>query len=134
MVNYQETFAGLPLVNAVVEGIREKKGVNVSILDMTPIENSITSYFVICEGSNNVQVEAISSSIEEITRQRIGEKPIHVEGRANAQWILLDYLDVVVHVFQKPVRNYYSLETLWADAPRTDLPDFDSELNKKLLT
>ncbi len=119
-----ETLAkqtSLDLVKAVIEGIQEKKGENITILDLTAIENTITSYFVICDGDSNIHVDAIADSTEKYVREKVEEKPFHVEGRENAQWILLDYLDVVVHVFQRRTREFYSLETLWADAKREDI-------------
>ncbi len=111
------------LVKAVVSGIQEKKGGNITVLDLRNIENMIAEYFIICEGESNVHVDAVSDSVEEIVRRDAGEKPFHIEGKENAQWILLDYMDVVVHVFQKPVRKFYSLEELWADARRTDVEE-----------
>jgi ribosome-associated protein len=111
------------LLDTVVEGIQERKGVNITILDLTAIENTITSYFVICDGDSNVHVDAISDSVEEYVRMKLSEKPNHIEGRESAQWILLDYFDIVVHVFQRPVRNFYNLESLWADGVRTDVPN-----------
>ena len=111
------------LVNAVVSGIQEKKGGNITVLDLRKIENMIAEYFVICEGESNIHVDAVSDAVEEIVRRDAGEKPFHVEGKENAQWILLDYMNVVVHVFQKPVRRFYSLEELWADAGRTDVEE-----------
>ncbi|WP_026474596.1 ribosome silencing factor [Alkaliflexus imshenetskii] len=125
MIENQENLTTKQLVDAIVEGIQDRKGGNITVLDMTVLENTITSYFVICDGTSNVQVDAIADSVEEYVRENLGEKPFHVEGRTNAQWILLDYLDVVVHVFQRPVREFYSLESLWADAPRTDIPNLD---------
>ncbi|WP_462317161.1 ribosome silencing factor [Marinilabilia sp.] len=116
-----ELLTSKELVNTIVEGIQNKKGTNITILDLRKIENMIAEYFVICEGESNVHVDALSDSVEETVRKDAGEKPFHVEGKQNAEWILLDYLNVVVHVFQKPVRNYYSLEELWADARRTDV-------------
>ena len=121
----QENLTTKKLVDAIVEGMQEKKGANITVLDMSVLENTITSYFVICDGTSNVQVDAIADSVDDYVREHIGEKPIHVEGRSNAQWVLLDYMDVVVHVFQRPVREFYSLESLWADAPRTDVPNLD---------
>ena len=108
-------------VDAVVEGIQEKKGKNITILDLTELEHTITDYFVICEGDSNVHVDAVSDSVEDYIRENLSEKPYHIEGRENAQWILIDYVDVVVHVFQHSVRDFYSLESLWADAKRTDI-------------
>jgi len=123
-INQQVADATHELVNAVVEGIQEKKGVNITVLDLTALENTITSFFVICDGDSNVHVDAISDSVEEYVRKKLSEKPYHIEGRENAQWILLDYLDVVVHVFQRPVRSFYNLEALWDDGIRTDIPNF----------
>ena len=109
------------LVDAVVEGIQEKKGKNIVVLDMTQIDNSICKYFVICDGDSNIHVDAVADSVEEYVRENKGEKPYHIEGRRNAEWILIDYVDVIVHVFQKSVREFYNLEGLWADAKRTDI-------------
>jgi ribosome-associated protein len=119
--NKPEIITSDGLVRAVVEGIQEKKGTNITILDLRNIENMIAEYFVICDGESNVHVDALSDSIEEIVRKNAGEKPFHVEGKQNAEWILLDYLNVVVHVFQRSVRRFYDLEDLWADAERTDI-------------
>ena len=121
--NHAEVISSEQLVEAVVSGIQEKKGGNITVLDLRNIENMIAEYFVICEGDSNVHVDAVSDAVEEIVRRDAGEKPFHIEGKQNAQWILLDYMNVVVHVFQKPVRQFYSLEELWADAGRTDVDE-----------
>lgn len=113
------------LVKAVVEGIQDNKGKSISILDMRGVDGAITDFFVICEGSSNVQVDAIADSVFDKVIEQQGERPLHQEGRANAEWILLDYHDVIVHVFQSHIRSYYNLEGLWSDAKRTDLPDLD---------
>ncbi len=109
------------LVDAIVEGIQEKKGANISILDMRKIDGSVCQFFVLCDGDSNTHVNAIGDSIEDYVREKINDKPLHVEGKQNAEWILVDYVDVVVHVFQKPIRSFYNLEGLWADAKRTDI-------------
>ncbi len=109
------------LVDAVVKGIQEKKGKNIVILDMTKIDNSICRYFVICDGDSNIHVDAVAESVDDYVRENLHEKPFHVEGRENAEWILIDYVDVIVHVFQKSVREFYNLEGLWADAKRTEI-------------
>ena len=119
--NHSEIAASEELVKTVVAGIQERKGGNITVLDLRKIENMIAEYFVICEGDSNIHVDAVSDSVEEIVRRDAGEKPFHVEGRKNAEWILLDYMNVVVHVFRKPVRGFYSLEELWADADRSDI-------------
>jgi len=111
------------LVDAVVEGIQEKKGKSIVVLDMTKIDNSICKYFVICEGDSNIHVDAVADSVDDYVREKLGEKPYHIEGRDNAEWILVDYVDVIVHVFQRSVREFYNLEGLWADAKRTEIED-----------
>jgi ribosome-associated protein len=111
------------LVDAVVEGIQEKKGKNIVVLDMTRIDNSICKYFVICEGDSNIHVDAVADSVDDYVREKLSEKPYHIEGQDNAEWILIDYVDVIVHVFQKSVREFYNLEGLWADAKRTEIED-----------
>lgn len=123
MTDKQQAKATKALVDAVVEGIQEKKGKNITVLDMTGIENTITSYFVICDGDSNVHVDTIADSVEDYVRKKLDDKPLHIEGKSNAEWVLVDYMDVVVHVFQRPVRAFYNLEGLWADAGRKDLPD-----------
>lgn len=116
-----EEFTTKQLVDAVVEGIQEKKGTNIVILDMTQIENSICKYFVICDGDSNIHVDAVADSVDEYVMKKLQEKPFHTEGKDNAEWILIDYVDVIVHVFQRAVREFYNLEGLWADAKRTDV-------------
>lgn len=123
MTDKQQAKATKALVDAVVEGIQEKKGKNITVLDMTGIENTITSYFVICDGDSNVHVDTIADSVEDYVRKKLEDKPLHVEGKSNAEWVLIDYMDVVVHVFQRPIRSFYNLEGLWADAGRKDLTD-----------
>jgi ribosome-associated protein len=117
----EENYSAKQLADAIVEGIQEKKGTNIAILDLSKLDNTIRQYFVICEGESTTQVDAIADGIEDYVRKQLGDKPNHVEGRENALWILLDYFDVVVHVFHKEQRGYYNLEGLWADAGRTDI-------------
>ncbi|MBP8791427.1 MAG: ribosome silencing factor [Breznakibacter sp.] len=116
--NYMDGYSSIGLVNSVVEGIQEKKGTNIVILDLREVEYAICDYFVICDGNSSTHVDSIADSVEETVRQQTGEKAFHVEGYNNAQWIVLDYVDVIVHVFQRPVREYYGLEELWSDAKR----------------
>ena len=104
------------LVDTIVEGIFRKKGQDVVCLDMTKIENSVCKNFIICHADSNTQVDAISDSIDELVKENLNEKSWHIEGRDNSTWILMDYSDVVVHIFQKEYRNLYKLEDLWADA------------------
>lgn len=113
------------LVEAITKGIQEKKGSNIVIADLSGIAGSICHYFVICQGSSPAQVEAIADSVTEFTRINAKEKPIKVTGLGNAQWVAMDYGDVLVHVFLPDVREYYDLEHLWEDAPITRIPDLD---------
>eukprot|EP01155_Anaeramoeba_flamelloides_P009000 Anaeramoba_flamelloidesa1383_12.p1 GENE.a1383_12~~a1383_12.p1 ORF type:complete len:125 (+),score=21.51 a1383_12:81-455(+) len=117
----QENTSTEQLVDTIVEGIQEKKGTNIAILDMREIDGSICQFFIICDGDSNTHVDAIGNSVEDYVREKINDKPFHIEGRENAEWILVDYVDVVVHIFQKPIRSFYNLEDLWADAKRTDI-------------
>ncbi len=109
------------LADTIVEGIQEKKGTNIAILDLSKLDNTICQYFIICEGDSTTQVDAIAEGVSDYVRQQLNDRPIHVEGRENALWILLDYFDVVVHVFHKDQRDFYNLEGLWADAVRTNI-------------
>ncbi len=113
------------LVDTIVEGIQDIKGKDIVILDLREIENSVCDYFIICSGDSTMQVNGISTSIVRHTRKEIQEKPWHNEGANNAEWLLLDYVSVVVHIFYKTTREYYNIEGLWADANRTDIPNID---------
>ena len=109
------------LVDTIVEAIQEKKGKNIAILDMRKIDGSICQFFILCDGDSNTQVGAIGDSIESYVREKLNDKPYCMEGKQNSEWILINYVDVIVHVFQKPIRSFYNLEGLWADAKRTDI-------------
>ncbi len=109
------------LTQAVVEAIQEKKGMDIVVLDLRKIEHAVCSYFVICEGNSNTQVDAIGQSIYDYVREKLNDKPYKSEGFENSEWILVDYIDVVVHVFRKDVRSFHRLEELWGDAKRTDI-------------
>ena len=104
------------LLSSIIEGIHKKKGKEVVSLDLTKIENAVCKYFVICHGDSNTQVDALADSVMETVLETIGEKVWRKEGKSNATWVLLDYADIVVHIFQKPYRDFYKLEDLWADA------------------
>jgi ribosome-associated protein len=109
------------LITEIVKGIEDVKGDKISILDLRDIENTVCDYFILCEGNSNTQVSAISGSIQKNVSKSLKDKPWHVEGEANAEWILLDYVNIVVHVFQKHVREFYNLEGLWGDAKVTNI-------------
>jgi ribosome-associated protein len=107
------------LVSQIIAGIEDVKGNDITILDLRALENTVTSYFIICNGTSNTQVKAIVSAIQRNVSKALKENAWHVEGNEQAEWVLLDYVDVVVHVFQKHVRAYYDLEGLWGDAKTT---------------
>ncbi|HUV00507.1 MAG TPA: ribosome silencing factor [Bacteroidales bacterium] len=112
------------LLESVIKGIFEKKGQNVLKVDLRKFESRITDYFIICHGSSVTQVDSICDSVEDTARLEAGEKPIHVEGLENCFWVLLDYGNVVVHIFLEEYRNFYNLESLWADAEIEAMKDF----------
>lgn len=107
------------LVKLIIEGIQDTKGKNITVLDLQDIDHAITNYFVICHGLSRPQVEAIAEAVIGKGQQNLRVKPWHREGFENAEWILLDYVDVVVHIFRDDRREFYQLEKLWADAPVT---------------
>lgn len=111
------------LLNSITKAIFEKKGQNVLKIDLRKLENTITDYFVICHGGSGTQVSAICDSVEDTVIKETGRKPAHVEGLENSFWVLLDYGDAIVHIFQEEYRNFYSLESLWADAAIEVLED-----------
>jgi ribosome-associated protein len=109
------------LVSTILEGMENLKAENITVLDLTSLDNSICSFFVLANGNSNTQVKAIADSVEELVRKNLKDKPWHVEGRTTAEWVLMDYVNVVVHVFQKTTREFYDLEGLWGDAKTTNL-------------
>lgn len=104
------------LITQIIRGIEEVKGNDIEILDLREIENTVCDYFIICNGTSNTQVNAIVNSVQKSVSKALKEKPWHVEGSDNAEWILMDYVHVVVHVFQKHIREFYDIEGLWGDA------------------
>ena len=113
------------LIEKIKEGIQEKKGKNIIIADLTNIEDTICKYFIICHGNSPSQVNAIVDSIKEFARKGANCKPCAVDGLRNAEWVAMDYADVLVHVFLPETRTFYNLEHLWADAKLTQIPDLD---------
>ena len=109
------------LISLIVQGIEDIKGQNISLLDLRNIENTVCDYFIICNGNSNTQVNAIVSSVQKNVSKNIREKPYQIEGVENAEWVLMDYVNVVVHVFQKHKREYYDIENLWGDAKITEI-------------
>ncbi|MBU2938467.1 ribosome silencing factor [Lacinutrix sp. C3R15] len=107
------------LITGILAGIEDVKGQNINILDLREIENTVCDYFIVCEGTSNTQVSAIVNSVQKKVSKDLKDKPWHIEGLDNAEWVLIDYVNVVVHVFQKHIREYYDIESLWGDAKTT---------------
>lgn len=107
------------LIETIVSAIEDKKGKNIVSLDLSGFDGAICSRFVVCNADSTTQVGAIAAGIEEKVFEVLGEKVWRIEGQQNAVWIAMDYVDVVVHIFQTELRSFYKLEELWADAPMT---------------
>ncbi len=117
------------LIALILQGIEEVKGQQINLLDLRAIENTVCDYFIICNGTSNTHVNAIVGSIQKTVSKAIKDKPWHIEGQDNAEWVLMDYVNVVVHIFQKHIRDYYDIEGLWGDAKVTE---FESNVNQAL--
>jgi ribosome-associated protein len=105
------------LAELVVHGMQEKKAVDIAVIDLRSLNNAVADYFVICSASSDTQLDAIARSVEDEVHKVTGQWPWQSEGRTNREWVLLDYVDVVVHVFLRDKRTFYALEELWGDAP-----------------
>lgn len=119
MTNRNQDYTTEQLVETVIFGMLEKKATEITTIDLRKIPTAVSSYYVICHASSTTQVEAIAESVGYEAKKQLNDRPIHVEGADNAEWILMDYVDVVVHVFQEKSRRFYNLEDLWADAEIT---------------
>ncbi len=113
------------LIQSIVSGMREKKAVGITVVDMTSIDEAVCSSFVICQADTPNQLLAITDSIRESARRDAGQKPVFVDGENFAHWIAMDYGQVMVHLFVPELRKFYDLEHLWADAQISNLPDED---------
>jgi len=110
-----------PLLDSIIDGLEERKAKNITILDLGNIKNRSFDFFVIADAESSTHVDSIASSVEETVKKQLNERPFHTEGWENSEWILLDYVDIMVHVFQQQTRDFYRLEELWADAEITRL-------------
>lgn len=113
--NYDELLA------LIIDGIENVKGENITIMDLRHIDNRSAEYYIICDGNSNTQVNAIAGSIQRTVSKQTSDKPWHVEGTELANWVLMDYVNIVVHIFQKETRDFYNLEDLWGDAIITNI-------------
>ncbi len=104
------------LIAIILKGIDDTKGEDVKLLDLRAIENTVCDYFIVCSGNSNTQVNAISGAVQKLVSKELKDKPWHVEGLENGEWVLMDYVNVVVHIFQKKTREFYDIEGLWGDA------------------
>lgn len=116
MAKNKGSISSQKLKDIIVDAIQEKKGEKISVLDLRNVENAVSDFFVICQGNSDTQVKSIANTIKEETLKIIKEKPFSVEGVQNAEWVLIDYVNVVVHIFLRDLREFYALEELWGDA------------------
>lgn len=121
------------ILKVITKAIQDKKGENIISLDLRKIPEAVADFFIICEAGTTVQVKAIADNVEELVKKECGELPYRHEGHTALQWVLVDYVNVVVHVFQSETRKFYRLEEMWSDAVITELDDQVSppETNKK---
>ena len=113
------------LADLVVRGMQDKKASDIVVLNLKELKNAVADYFIICSANSDTQLEAVARSVEEEIEKVTGESPWQTEGRTNREWVLLDYVDVVVHVFLRDRRKFYALEELWGDA---DISYIEAEL------
>ncbi len=113
------------LIQSIIEGIQERKGKNISHVELSAIEGASAQDFIICTGTSSMQVSAIADSVREYVHEHSGIKPYNYDGYQNAQWIVIDYGMIYVHIFMPEWREYYNLEQLWNDAPIKSIPDLD---------
>jgi ribosome-associated protein len=111
------------LCDAIVKGMLEKKAADILVMDLRNVKNAVADYFVICSGGSDKQLDAIADSVDDEVYKAIKENPWHVEGKNNKEWMLLDYFDVVAHIFRKDKRDFFALEKLWGDAEITEIKE-----------
>ena len=109
-------FGDKSLVDEILYGIEDLKGVDVHIMDLSKISNTVCKFFILCTGTSNIHVAAIANSVRKNVSKKLKEKPYSMEGIENQEWVLIDYVDVVVHIFQREIREFYDIENLWGDA------------------
>lgn len=113
------------LIKIIIDGIQDKKGSGIVVADLTKIDGAVTDYFIICQGGAPSQVEAIAESVADFARKEAQEKPVNVNGLGNDQWIAIDFVNIMVHIFLPETRSFYDLENLWQDASLTHIKDLD---------
>jgi ribosome-associated protein len=121
-IKSQKTAIDL-LTEAVIRGLQDRKAKDIKLMDLRGISSAVSDFFIVCHGESSTQVEGLARNVEQEVEKETGEIPAHIEGTKNAQWVLIDYISVVVHIFQPEQRSYYGIERLWADA---EIRDIDS--------
>jgi ribosome-associated protein len=111
------------LCEAIVKGMQEKKAADILVMDLRKVKNAVADFFVVCSGGSDKQLDAIADSVDTEVYKALQENPWHVEGKNNKEWMLLDYFDVVAHIFRKDKREFFALEKLWGDADITEIKD-----------
>jgi len=122
-VKLKKEISSQELSQLVVKGMQERKATNIVVMDLRKVKNAFTDFFVVCSGNSDTQIDAISESVDKEVWEATRNNPRSMEGKANREWILVDYYDVVVHVFKKDRREFYKLEELWGDADFTYIND-----------
>ena len=123
MAKKRKAASSEKLCDAIVKGMQEKKASDILVMDLRKVKNAVADFFVICSGNSDKQLDAIADSVDEEVYKTMKENPWHVEGKNNKEWVLLDYFDVVAHVFKKDKREFFALEKLWGDAEMIEIKD-----------
>ncbi|MBM3453385.1 MAG: ribosome silencing factor [Bacteroidetes bacterium] len=125
MVKRKKQSDSEKLCDAIIAGMQDNKAKDIVLLDLRLIESAVCDFFVICSGESSTQVDGIAESVARNTRKKLKQRPWHIEGKTKSEWVLLDYIDVVAHIFYKETRSFFDLEDLWCDGVRTDLPNLN---------
>src|SRR5690349_6743169 len=116
MAKKKSGSASKKLSEAIVKGMQEKKALDIVVMDLREAKNAVADFFVICSGSSDKQLSAIADSVDEEVYKELRENPWHTEGKHNKEWLLIDYISVVAHIFKRDKREFFALEKLWGDA------------------
>lgn len=123
MAKKRKGAASEKLAEVIVKGMQEKKASDIVVMDLRKVKNAVADFFILCSGNSDKQLDAIADSVDAEVFKALKENPWHSEGKSNKEWVLLDYIDVVAHVFRKDKREFYALERLWGDAEITQIED-----------
>ncbi len=127
MIKGKDTVTSQKIVEFSVKGIQEKKGSDIVVIDLKKIGNAVADFFVVCTGNSDTQIDAIADSIEKEVYINCNQDPWKKEGKHSKEWVLLDYVDVVIHIFKKETREYYGIEELWGDATLTEIEEYKTK-------